>query len=271
MEKIDLHIHTVASDGKLTCDEIIDMAAKKHVDCLSITDHDSVESVTRAIDYGNEKGISVIPGIEFSVEWKATVHILGYYIDINNKGIVDACKKIQNSRMTELIQLIKKLRQLGIQIDIMDIKKQRLDGIKSIANYMLQHGYGNSTDEILNRYLRREGLAYVTRHGLSDKEAISIIKNAGGVAILAHPGRIKVAENELFRYIDELVDYGLDGIEVYSQHNKKVNIFEKYCLDRKLLISGGSDFHDSHLEEIGKYKGIDIPYKKVYKSICDIG
>ena len=173
--------------------------------------------------------------------------------------------------MTELIQLIKKLRQLGIQIDIMDIKKQRLDGIKSIANYMLQHGYGNSTDEILNRYLRREGLAYVTRHGLSDKEAISIIKNAGGVAILAHPGRIKVAENELFRYIDELVDYGLDGIEVYSQHNKKVNIFEKYCLDRKLLISGGSDFHDSHLEEIGKYKGIDIPYKKVYKSICDIG
>ena len=88
---------------------------------------------------------------------------------------------------------------------------------------------------------------------------------------MIHPGRIKVTEDELFQYIDKLVDYGLDGIEVYSQHNKKVKMFEDYCLDKNLLMTGGSDFHDLHLEEIGKYKGLDIPYEKVYKSICDIG
>lgn len=262
-----MHIHTTASDGKLTVNEIINMACKNDVKYIAITDHDSVEVVKKAIELGKEKGIIVIPGIEMTVNWKSIVHILGYFIDTNDNSILDACNTIHNSRVTELINVIRNLKKLGIQIDVIDIKLQKLDSITSIAKYLVKKGYGSNTEEILNKYLRRGGLAYVARHGLEAKRAISVIKNAGGVAVLAHPDRIKVTEFELFQYIDELVNAGLDGIEVYSEHNKNVKKYKEYCIERKLLITGGSDFHNLQENEIGKYKGREIPFDIVFKCV----
>lgn len=241
----DLHIHSSYSDGSLTPKEIIDIAIKKSVNCISITDHDTVLSQYELLERHN--GIKVIPGIELSTEYNGhEVHILGYYINVYNKALLDSLDIIHKERVDRVYSIIKRLSDLNIAISVSDIQVDKFVslGRPHIAKLLMEKGYVDSLREAFQLYLSKDKPAYIERFKINYKDALRLIRDSGGISVLAHPG-------ELYRGIDierllkDLKVYGLNGIEVFhpSHNSKGINTFYNIARKYKLIISGGSDFH----------------------------
>lgn len=243
MNLIDMHMHSTYSDGKYTPKELIDMALKKGLNGMSITDHDTVEGLKEANMYAKEKNILFINGIEFSAFLDdKEIHILGYKIDYNNKNLIKMTKKLKDSRESRGIQIIKKLNELGLKIDDSDLYKYSIESIgrPHIANILIDKGYVKNKDEAFSKYIGNNCPAYVERYKLSISETIDLIKGAGGISVAAHPYLINNDE-----YLYKIIDMGIDGIEVYhSKHSYSTAFKYKYIAEKNnLYITGGSDFH----------------------------
>lgn len=255
--KIDLHVHTNASDGKYTIDEIIYLANKHHISYLAITDHDTIAGIPDNNVYGN---LEIIPGIELStVLDEQEVHILGFYIDKNEPNLLAEVNILTNARKMRMNQMIEKANDLGFSITIEDVERIAEDGSLGrphIGLVMVKKGIVNSLDEAFNKYLNRGKPCFVPRYKLSPNRAIQIITAAHGAAVLAHPG-LGFPKNN----IDDMIKAGLTGIEVYHpSHDMKANqYFLTLAQENDLIITGGSDFHGHNDEDWLYFGNMRVP------------
>lgn len=252
MRYADLHIHSSYSDGNLLPEEIINIAINQGVKYISITDHDTIDS--QYISRHNYEGIHIIPGIEFSAEYdELEVHILGYFIDINNEELKCIVEKLKCARIKRIERIIDKLKLQDICLDMDDVAVDKSSNIgrAHVANAMIAKGYVHNFKEAFSKYLMTGKPAYVKGEKLSYKEVLDIINDSGGIAVLAHPGKI-YRTLEIESMIRELKCYGLKGLEVYhpSHSKEQINMFYNFSKKYKLLITGGSDFHGASNGEI---------------------
>lgn len=245
---IDLHIHTTYSDGSLTPCEIVALSKKIGLKAIAITDHDTVDGVEEALECGQRHELDVVPGVELSIEEDFEIHILGLFIEHRDEQLKGILKEIKEGRRIRNKQIVSKLREQGLLVSFEDIAK--LAGTEDfgrphIARELLKKGYVRSIKEAFEKYLKFNGSAFVRRKKLSSKDAIKAIKHAHGLAFLAHPIDIKLDEPELLKFIENLITYGLDGIEAYySKHSKsKQEYYLSIARRYGLLVTGGSDFH----------------------------
>lgn len=240
----DLHIHSTASDGKLAPEQIVALALNKGISAISITDHDTTEGIDRAQEAARGTGLDVIPGIEINTDWEETeVHLLGYYIEYNSQSLQNTLQEIRQARELRAKAMITKLAELGVGLSYEQVK--RIAGEATIcrphlAQAMIESGYVASIKDAFERYLSRGKPGYVPRKRLDPLSALTIIKRAKGVPVLAHPG---LAERD--DLIPILTKNGLMGIEVYYPLHTPdmVDKYSDYCQKHGLVMTGGTDSH----------------------------
>lgn len=257
LRKIDLHMHTLQSDGTLTPEQLVERAKSRGVSCIALTDHDTVSGIKRAQKAGEEHGVEVIPGVEISVIFEpGTMHILGYFIDIENQSLLKGLEGIQKDRRERNPKIIEKLNQLGMKITLEEVEKVSGGdqiGRPHFARVMLEKGYIKDFKEAFDKYLGKGTPAYVDKRRVSSRDAIKMIRDAGGVASLAHPKQLKVDAGKNFeKEIEKLVDEGLTGLEVYSscQSPGEVAYYKEVAKRFNLVMTGGSDFHGGNKPRI---------------------
>ncbi|MCJ7553856.1 MAG: PHP domain-containing protein [Ignavibacteriaceae bacterium] len=254
--KVDLHIHTFHSDGFFSPEEVVSKAKEKRLDGISITDHDSINSLNEAVEAGKQYGVEVIPGVEISTDISdREIHILGYFIDPENIELEHYLRFFREERLKRASRIVKKLNTLGLEITLDDvIQKARKGAIgrPHIAHAMKERGLVSNYFEAFNKYIGNGCPAYERKVHVSPQSAFKIISDAGGLSFIAHPGNLPEY------IIKELIDAGVDGIEVIhpSHHPHKVKYYRGIVNEYFLLESGGSDFHggDRNDEEnFGKF------------------
>lgn len=262
---VDLHIHTKFSDGECSVQQIFGMAKERNINAISITDHDNVDSYPQAIPLGSKMGIEVITGTELSCVFNGLdIHILGYFIDLNNITLKNKLHEMKEARFIRARKMVKNLNNQGIDLrfeTVLKIAGEGAIGRPHIATAMLNEELIYSFKEAFEKYIGYESPAYVEKLKLSPKEIFDLILNAGGIPVLAHPGVTRVDE-----FIPKFVKDGLVGIEAYhSEHTSTLKRFYKeYCKKNQLVLTGGSDFHSQTQTRaiIGEPK---VPYSIVEK------
>lgn len=251
-----MHIHTTFSDGIHTPEEVVDLAIDKNIDLIAITDHDSIDGVDRAIEHSKGKNIGVISGIEIScIHSGEEVHILGYFINYKDSGLIDLTNKLKKSRYERAREIIKKLQLLGLEISLEEVVNSSVEGSigrPAIARIMVEKGYVKDLAEAFAKYLGNDGPAYVEKYKIEVKEAIDFIHKVKGIAVLAHPGDL--SNNNFLR----VIEHDFEGIEcIHPKHDKKLSeYFMAIAREKDLIITAGSDFHGENLpgrDGIGEY------------------
>lgn len=272
----DLHIHSTFSDGSLTPAEIVAQAAKKKLLAISITDHDSVESVgpARRAAQQLDSAPEILPGIEMSTEDGAQeVHILGYGLDIADQGLQKLLAELRRSRWSRALAILAKLERLDKHLtpeDIAPSDEQASVGRLHIAKALMKKGLVGNVEEAFLLYLNSGQPAYVPHDKLTPAQAIEVIGRCGGLAFLAHPG-----VSRCDHLIPGLIGAGLAGLEVfYPRHNpEQVSRYSQICRKNGLLLSGGSDFHGPaasaglYPPEIGRAVISDKHWKLILKAL----
>lgn len=275
---IDLHTHSTYSDGTYSPQELIELAYKNGIKAIAITDHDTIEGISYAKEKAKELNIELINGIEFSADYKGIeIHILGYFLDITNKNLLNLLKDLEKTRNKRNIELIEKLNNIGLDISLDYVKSLSGSGLVTKAHFgtaLLEKGYVKTRSDAFSLYLGKDKPAYVQRVLISYKEAIDFISNANGIAVLAHPMLYKLSEKDLDVAIKDLTDNGLKGIECYYPSNtlKQTNFLLSLAEKYNLKITGGSDFHGANrpnvsLGNIFLEKQIDYKILEDLKSI----
>lgn len=248
----DLHTHTTASDGTLTPGEMVRLAVKVGLRHLAITDHDTVSGLGEAIEEAGKYAINLIPGVELSCdEETGELHILGLAIDPNDDGLGRRLVALRETREKRVFTMLEKLRMQQIDIteqDLQKISKGDSIGRFHLARAVVEKGAASDTDEAFEKYLRRGASCYVAREKLLPAEAISAIKEAGGVPVLAHPGYIE----NLGDLLPDLVEWGLQGIEAYypSHTLLQTDFYVRTAGEFGLIVTAGSDFHGPGLKQL---------------------
>lgn len=257
---VDLHIHSSFSDGKNTPTEIIELSRELGIKTISITDHYSLDAYNDLKSFPDD--IRIIPGIELGEGDIDPYHILGYNINIEHPSLISALTKINKSKMLMIIAFLKILKKRGIHLYIDGLKNERKLDVGAILLKLVDIGCVGNKKEALNLF--EEDL-----HILSDKycfsttQKINLIKEAGGVAVFAHPFKT-INENILLQQkVSEFKKSGLDGLEVYHPSHDKSQVSTLFQLSKQfnLLVTGGSDFHELTIEHqrLGLYRGVAIP------------
>ena len=249
--KSDLHIHTLYSDGVFSPEKIVDTAIDVGLQVIALTDHDNILSYQVAKDYlkktNKEDKLEIIQGIEVNTLYKNyEVHILGYFMDVNNSDFQNLLKMQQQARVKQTKEIINLLaKKEGIRIKFEDIKKQVAEGGSigrpHIAKAITNAGGTNNVIEAYAKYIHDDSSVYVQRKTVSPQDAVEIIYDAGGIPVIAHPHDLDIAED----LIKELMQYGLRGIEAYHRKHSPacVEYFSSMAEELGLIVTGGSDFH----------------------------
>jgi hypothetical protein len=259
LSRVDLHAHTAASDGSLTSEELVAQAACLGIQVLAITDHDTTAGLPAALAEAQRWEITVVPGVEIStVSGREEIHLLGYLIDPAHVRLKEMLACTRQARWERAEKMLVRLTGLGLPIEwerVVEISGGSASiGRPHVAASLVEAGYVSSFDEAFNVWIGRGCPAYVERYKLSPEEAIGVIRDSGGIAVLAHPylfarnGECK-AGLDLKRWLPRLRDAGLEGIEVYYPHySHRVNRhLLTWAVRYGLLITGGSDYHGRSL------------------------
>ena len=251
--RADLHLHTNASDGRLSPRELVEMAAGEGMDVIAITDHDSVAGVTSALEAALDfPQLTVIPGVEINTDVpRGEVHVLGYFVDYSSPELEGTLAGLREGRKTRAQKMVAKLGELGLSIEWDRVHELAGDGSVGrphVAQAILERGYVSSFKEAFTKYSGREGPAYVQRDKLSPREAVKLVIEAGGVAVLAHPADIEALDSLL----TELVSVGLAGLEGHYGNYSTDAMWHLDLLAQKhgIFVTGGSDFHGLDSDEI---------------------
>jgi predicted metal-dependent phosphoesterase TrpH len=257
---VDLHTHTIHSDGTLTPKELVTLAGQKKLSAIAITDHDITSGNVETLSYGKEIGIKVVPGVELSVDYplpgNGHLHILGLFIDPNHPLLNKSLQNLRHERLKRNIKILNRLRELGREISEEDLTTEAgvgTVGRPHIAAAMVKKGYVKSIREAFHLFLKKGSPAYFDRVRLQVDQAIDLIHLSGGIAIIAHPVSLGFSSfRDACAYILELKKIGLDGLEVYcsGQEERKIQEMLKFARNNALVVSGGSDFHGSVKPEI---------------------
>jgi predicted metal-dependent phosphoesterase TrpH len=240
----DLHIHTTGSDGLLSPSEIVNLAESAKLVAIAITDHDTIGGIEEALAESQNKNVEVIPGIELSTEFQdSEIHILGLYINHRYSALTELLEKLHKSRFLRAEKMVAKLCSLGYHIDLDAVLRQARDaapGRPHVARALVEKGYIASVSEAFDTLLGYKMPGYVQRYKLTPKEAITIIREAGGISAWAHPGL-----TGQYYLLKEFKSYGLTGLEAYhpDHHPSQVEHYKKLARESALFVSGGSDFH----------------------------
>jgi len=282
--RIDLHVHSTASDGTLSPSEVVREAHARGLCAIALTDHDTMDGVAEALQAGMRLGVEVIPGVELNTESPAgEVHVLGYFPPpegwspeadpaghgagvvgaVIDREFYDLLASRRDSRAERARKMVQRLRELGMPLSYEDVLRQAGDapvGRPHIARALLEAGYVESVKEAFDRWLHRGGPAYVPREKLSPAEAVQAIIDAGGVPVLAHPRRIDGQW-----VIQELIDAGLEGLECYyPEHTPEQT--ERYlglAREHGLVVTGGTDYHGPRSPHDADLGSLPVPPEAV--------
>ncbi|WP_075679053.1 PHP domain-containing protein [Roseburia sp. 831b] len=266
---IDLHTHSTESDGTFTPEELMREAARVGLSAIALTDHDTTGGIAKARPVAKSLGIELIPGVELSTTYEGCeVHIVGLFIDENNEFLCQklaefrACRDSRNEKMVEALQ------KEGLAITMKELLAENQDCVitrANIARFLYEHRQIRSIKEAFDRYIGDHGKCYVGRFKVTPMEAVSMIRKAGGIAILAHPVLYHMSNTRLNELVKYLKDVGLTGIEaIYSTYSTSDEHFiKRIAKEYDLCISGGSDFHGENKPTIQLGTGcghLYVPY-----------
>jgi hypothetical protein len=272
---IDLHVHSTASDGTLTPTEIIQEAHNRRISAIAITDHDSTDGIDEALVAGRQYDIEVIPGVELSTEYQDTeIHVVGLFIDWHNEALLQQLHAFRDNRDNRNLKMIERLREEGFSITAEEIYARNPDAVIArphIARYLVDTGQVSNMQAVFNQYIGDGCKCFVDRMKISPMDAVKLIHQANGLAILAHPCLYKMKRAELETMVEEMVAAGLDGIEaIYSaSQGSDEKDYKALAAKHGLLVSGGTDFHGSNKPylKLGIGKGnLHVPYQ-IYEDL----
>lgn len=243
---IDLHLHTLASDGRLTPSELVQLVAKQGLETVSITDHDSTEGLAEAYEAAKEFAhLRIIPGIEMSADLPGNeVHVLGYFLDYYDVEFQATLAEFRRGRVGRAQVMVEKLDELGLHVEwerVLHFAGEGSVGRPHIALALVEAGIFKEPKEAFEEYLGNDGLAYYDRPKLNPIESVEMIKQVGGVPVLAHPTFM----NDMESGIAELKKVGLVGMEVYyaQYDDDTVRHLARLAREYDLIPCGGSDYH----------------------------
>jgi predicted metal-dependent phosphoesterase TrpH len=261
---IDLHTHSLRSDGALSPADLVRRAAARGVTIQALSDHDTLSGVAEAAAAGKDLGVRIIPATELNTEseW-GDVHVLGYFIDPEDAELEERLRWLRENRGRRIELMVEKLNALGYAVDlarVLEIAQGGALGRPHLAQALFEKGYVAAYDEAFDKLIAKDSPAYVARVGLTPLEAVTLVRKHGGVPSLAHPGTV-VGLDEL---LPRLIGVGLAGIEAYyGAHSPEMTA---RCLDRAreldLVPTGGSDFHGrgEHGTDLG---GVFVPTETI--------
>ncbi len=265
---IDLHIHTNASDGSYDPISLVRKAKEAGLKIISLADHETTSGFTPAYNEGLKMDVTVIPAVELLTWYNGQeIHLLGYLTDPDNKLLQEQLGELRNMRMNCASITVKKMKEFGFDIDWQDVKN--LAGSDSLVSKghiiraIRDAGYISDSNDVVNlmkTYLNQKGLAYV-RHEFGFEDAVRLIKDVGGVPVLAHPALINNEE-----VVQELCTKGIEGIEVYyfyfgGQREEWVNRYSSLAEEKNLMKTGGSDYHGIYTPVV--LGNTEVPFEEV--------
>ncbi len=265
---IDLHTHSIKSDGAMTPSEVVDTAKAAGLAAMSLTDHDVIDGVEEAMARGEELGIEVVPGIELSAKFKTETHVLGYFVDLKNPDFLKKLEEIRRVRAQRNVETAENLQKIGFDVTVEDAARLAPCGLIGRAHFaraMVEKGYVGSVKEAFDLYLANGKPGYSTLQLLTPRDAVELIKKAGGLAFLAHLHLTRLEGEELYKFVADLKDAGMDGIEgYYTEYTPEMQAeYQALAARLDLAVSGGTDFHAAMKPHISIGKGLgnlEIPY-----------
>lgn len=265
---IDLHMHTIYSDGASLPEELVKGAVEHGLEAIAITDHDNTESLSFALEAAKDTTLEIIPGIEINTSWKKTeIHVLGYYIDPYNKDLRKVIDYHRDSRISQIQRMVEKIRE-KTKIDITFeevLAHSRNDGSLGrphVAQTLLEKGGVTTIGEAFGKYLSPNTSTYVRRETATPHEAVEAIYESGGIPVIAHPNDMVIIEE----LVTDLMNYGLRGLEAYHRSHSPAAIEFHCSLAEKydLIVTGGTDFHgagDMYVNTLGRFFMPDTVFK----------
>ena len=271
MEKrIDLHIHTTASDGTDTPAQAVAKAKELGLEAIAITDHDSVSGVAEALEAGKMLGVEVIPGIEISADYRGNkAHIVGLFVDHTREELRPALDWTVYERAMRNKKIVGAMAADGFDISLEVLNSLYPDSILGrphMAEYLMNKGYVSSVKEAFDKYLGEGCPYYRDKERLSMETAVAAIESSGGIAVIAHPLQYGYDEAALYCFLQTAKDLGCSALEAYySEHSpEEQEMLLSLAPQMGFGISGGSDYHGSRKPHIAMGSGIEnglhIPY-----------
>ncbi len=246
---VDLHAHSSMSDGSYSPKELVDFAIAQHIDVLALTDHDTTAGLEEFLLYSSDKPLKAIPGVELSATWeKGNCHIVGLNVRNDYAPLETVLQEIRDSRDNRNEIIINKLNELNLMITLDEVEALAGGDVVArphIARIMLAKGYVSSVQEAFDSYLAKDAPAYVDRYRLDPENAVSLLRDAGSLPVLAHPSQLKLTIEQIDSLVEKLKPCGLAGLEVYTPYtpDNGIDAYLNIAKKHTLFVSGGSDFH----------------------------
>ena len=267
MKRIDLHIHTTASDGTVTPAGVVELAHEMGLAAIAVTDHDTASGYAEAAAAGAALGVEVVPGIEISTKFRSAVHILGYYIDPQSEHLGKVLDWMVNDRNERNRKIVAMMAADGLPVSYEQMQQRfgAVVGRPHFAELLVEYGLARDVKDAFARYVDKGQKYYVGRQFLSIEKSIEIIRDAGGVPVLAHPFQYRLDDAQLRELIEHCLKSGLQGMECrYSGYTAEQTAYlEALAEEYGLVKTGGSDFHGEVKPRIslGTGKGsLSVPY-----------
>ena len=247
--KVDFHCHTTASDGSLTPTALIDLALEKQIDWLAITDHDTTAGYQQAKDYAESKGLKLTSGVEVSVLWQGrTIHIVGLNVDVEHAGLQAMLKQIRSLRWQRIEQMNEKLMKRGHPCLLDRVKELVGDGVAGrphVAEVLVERQYVNNISQAFDKFLKSGRSGFVKAQWPELADAVAMINQAGGIAVVAHPGQYNLTSRKLNLMLTDFAEAGGQGLEVVTSPNRTSEAIGMADRAKRygFYASMGSDFH----------------------------
>lgn len=248
MRYIDLHVHSIFSDGSLTPSQLVELACEKGLYAFALTDQDTVAGIPSALQAALQSPVHLMAGVEITSALDGkTIHILGYGIDYENPGLLSALQIIGQYRDERNVKICSQLRTYGIDIDYEEIRSGmgcRLITRSHFAGYLVQHGYCADIREAFDKYLAKGKPCYVPMRRLSTRDAVLLILRSGGVPVIAHPVLYHMSDEDYRQLFRRLHSFGVRGIEAIHPSNTVEDEikFRNMAQEMDMIVTGGSDF-----------------------------
>jgi len=260
---IDLHSHSTFSDGSLTPEQLVREAERARISALALTDHDSISGLERFMAACSKSIVRGVPGVEISVDCNpsdATMHILGYFIDPANAQLNEHINRLRDGRQHRNEEILKRLNAMGLMLNMNEISAfagENNVGRLHFAQALMARGYVRNTHEAFDKYLAKGKSGYANRLRFKPIGGVEMIRQAGGIAVLAHPFTLNLGKQALADCVGKLAQAGLQGIETYyPQHSPKmVRQYLDLAKQFHLIATGGTDFHGTPMPDIKLGRG----------------
>ena len=249
MRRIDMHTHSNRSDGTFTPPEVVRLAAERELDVVALTDHDTTDGLAEALDEGVRSGVDVVPGVEFSAEFDGTsVHVLCYWMDVEDEGLQRELRRLRDDRFRRGELMVERLSALGLPVEFERVRQIAGEATivrPHIAQAMVEAGHVETEKEAFERWIGDGRPGHVAKHALDPVDAVALIRAAGGVCVLAHPGMWGDQSSVPDTLIERMAAAGMRGLEVdHPDHTPEaVEHYRRLAGDLGLVATGGSDCH----------------------------